>query len=635
MASLTSSDASRPAPDPADSVTPEAGGEPLPADGGSDAELWRNFFGAGDDAQFFELFPPLVARQIEGVRQLALFRLTGAGQPPAVTAWPRGTPVDSLSELAGLALADGRPMLRQLRTIAGPTRLIAAPVVMDEAASAVLVAAIAVAAGEPEDQPARQLRQLQWSLGWLRERLGSGRGAGLRLERDRTRRVMDLLATVLDRQGFRAAALAAATDLAVAFGASRVSIGFRRFGSVRVEAISHSATFSRRVKLVQRIGRAMDEAVDQRSFIRYPTAPGELVFATAHAELAGDSRSGSILTIPIFVVDAYEGAVVLERAGDAGFDDATVTDASAVVAAIGAVLHEKRLNDRWLIVKAVDAAGRQLGRLFGPRYLGRKLVALIFVAIVVALSLWTEPFHVVANAQLEPLERRAVVSAYDGYVQSARARAGDVVKQGDELAALEDRELSLERLRWVTEKQQHQYEYDRALAARDLANINVVKAQIEQADAQIALIDEQISRTVLTAPFDGLVVRGDLSQRIGASVSRGETLFELAPASRYRVVADVGERDIASLAPGQSGEVVFAALPDQPISIVIDRITPVASERDATGFRVEATIDGDVSRLRPGMTGVARVGLDRQPVIAIWMRPFLDWLGLLWWRLVP
>lgn len=603
-------------------------------DPSSDAQLWRSFLAASTDEQFFELFPALVARQIAGARQVALFRRAEGGGVASV--WPIGTSVDNLAELVGLVFTDGRPMLRTGRNIGGATRIIAVPLAMNAATVAVLVATIAVGASDAGDLPARQVRELQWSLGWLRDRLGTGASASLKLERDRTRRVLDVLGAVVDRSGFRPAALAAVTDLAIAFGASRVSLGFRRWGSSRVEAISHSASFSRRAKLVQLIGRAMDEAIDQRSLIRYPTAQDELVFAAAHAELAADAKGGSVLTVPIFIVDAYEGAFVFERSSGATFDAETITQLSAAVAATGPVLYEKRLNDRWLIVKAWDATILQLRRLLGPGYLGRKLAALIVLAVVATLSFWTETFHVVANAQLEPVERRAIVSSYDGYVQSAKARAGDVVKAGDELAALEDRELNLERLRWVTEKQQHQYEYDRALAARDLANINVVKAQIEQADAQIALIDEQISRTVLTSPFDGLVVRGDLTQRIGASVSRGETLFELSPLSRYRVVADVGERDIARLAPGQTGEVVFAALPDQPIPIVIDRITPVASEEQGqSGFRVEASLSGDVERLRPGMTGVARIELDRQPLIAIWTRPFLDWLGLLWWRILP
>ena len=98
----------------------------------------------------------------------------------------------------------------------------------------------------------------------------------------------------------------------------------------------------------------------------------------------------------------------------------------------------------------------------------------------------------------------------------------------------------------------------------------------------------------------------------------------------------IRDSDIGSLQLGQKGEVVFASMPELPIPITIDRITPVATDRaDGSGFRIEASLEGDLTRLRPGMTGVARVAIDRQPLIAIWTRPFLDWLGLLWWRLVP
>lgn len=380
----------------------------------------------------------------------------------------------------------------------------------------------------------------------------------------------------------------------------------------------------------------MDEAIDQKSILRYPPSPEDVVFTTAHAALAAAHRGGNILTVPLLVVDTFAGAICFERPAEQPFDEDTVRLLSVVAAALGPVLTEKRRNDRWLVVKAWDSFTQQLARLLGPGHLGRKAVGLLAVVVVAVLSFWTDTFHVIADTQLEPAERRAIVSAYDGYVQTAAARAGDLVRAGQELASLEDRELSLERLRWVTERQQHQFEYDRALAAGQPANINIVRSQIDQADAQIRLIDEQIARTRLIAPFDGLVVRGDLSQRIGASVGRGETLFELSPLSGYRVVLNVGERDIGDLALGQPGEVVFSSLPEEPVPIVIDRITPVALDlATGTGFRVEATVSGDLSRLRPGMTGVTRVAIDQRPVIAIWMRPFLDWLGLLWWRLVP
>lgn len=606
-----------------------------PAVPASEASLWQQLLSGSEPGAFVSAFLALQARQLPGTRTSAVFAVEGRGLV-LLGVYPSGAPVVDLENIAGLALAEGRPVLRQAGRGSRLVRLIGYPVETGGKVTSVAVVVLDGAAADDPEAPARQLRALQWSTAWLREHLQRGGEAAVRAERDRSRATLELLATVVDREDFRTAALAAVTEMALRFECSRVSLGFVRWGKAKVGAISHTSSFSGRVQLIQEIGAAMDEAIDQRAILRYPPAPDDVVFTTAHAALSATHRSGNILTVPLLVVDAFVGAVTFERPADQPFDEETVRLLSVVAAALGPVLTEKRRNDRWLIVKMWDSLVGQLGKLLGPGHLTRKAVALGLVAVVAVLSFWTDTFHVVADATLEPAQRRAVVSAYDGYVQTASARAGDMVKSGQELASLEDRELSLERLRWVTERQQRQYEYDRALAGNEPANINIARSQIDQADAQIKLIDEQIGRTRLVAPFDGLVVNGDLSQRIGASVQRGETLFELSPLSGYRVVVTVSERDIATLQIGQAGEVVFASLPDEPMPITVDRITPVAlqmSERN--GFRVEATVTGDLSRLRPGMTGVARVAIDRRPVIAIWTRPFLDWLGLLWWRLVP
>jgi RND family efflux transporter MFP subunit len=601
----------------------------------SDGALWQQLLTGNEPGAFVAAFLALQARQLPGTRTSAVFAVEGKGLVP-LGIYPPGAPVIDLENLAGLALAEGRPVLRQAGRGSRLVRLIGYPVETGGKITSVAVVVLDGGASDDAEAPARQLRALQWSTAWLREHLQRGGETAVRAERDRSRATLELLATVVDREDFRTAALAAVTEMALRFSCSRVSLGFVRWSKAKVSAISHSSSFSGRVQLIQEIGAAMDEAIDQRAILRYPPAPEDVVFTTAHATLSATHRSGNILTVPLLVVDSFVGAITFERPADEPFDEETVRLLSVVAAALGPVLTEKRRNDRWLIVKMWDSFVAQLGKLLGPGHLARKAVALALVVAVVGLSFWSDTFHVVADAQLEPAERRAVVSAYDGYVQTAAARAGDMVKSGQELASLEDRELNLERLRWVTERQQHQYEYDRALAGSEPANINIVRSQIDQADAQIKLIDEQISRTRLVAPFDGLVVSGDLSQRIGASVARGETLFELSPLSGYRVVVIVSERDIAELKVGQPGEVVFASLPDEPMPITIDRITPVALQTsDRSGFRVEATVTGDLTRLRPGMTGVARVAIDKQPVIAIWTRPFLDWIGLLWWRLVP
>ena len=73
---------------------------------------------------------------------------------------------------------------------------------------------------------------------------------------------------------------------------------------------------------------------------------------------------------------------------------------------------------------------------------------------------------------------------------------------------------------------------------------------MEQADAQVALIEKQLSRVQVAAPFDAVVVSGDLSQSLGVPVERGDVLFELAPLRGYRVILEVEERDIGQLQVG-------------------------------------------------------------------------------------
>ncbi|WP_132250995.1 efflux RND transporter periplasmic adaptor subunit, partial [Methylobacterium segetis] len=330
------------------------------------------------------------------------------------------------------------------------------------------------------------------------------------------------------------------------------------------------------------------------------------------------------------------GAVTLERPGERPFLPETIGLIAATCAAVGPVLEAKRQNDRWLVVKAGDAAAGLARRIVGPNRTGLKLALAGLGVLALALSLVEAEYRVTADARVEGLVRRSVVASYDGYLKAAQVRAGDTVRQGDLLASLEDRDLALERLRWVTERQQRTYEYDKALATRQPATINVVKSQIEQAEAQIRLLDEQLARARFVAPFDGLIVSGDLSQAIGGAIGRGQVLFEIAPLDAYRVVLSVDERLIADLRAGQRGQMLASSLPEEPQALTVQTITPVAEARNGRNlFRVEGRITQGSTRLRPGMEGIAKVDVERRLLVWIWARPLVDWARLTLWHWIP
>ena len=174
------------------------------------------------------------------------------------------------------------------------------------------------------------------------------------------------------------------------------------------------------------------------------------------------------------------------------------------------------------------------------------------------------------------------------------------------------------------------------MAQADRGAMGVLAAQVNQAEAQFALVDEKLARAQLTAPFDGVVVSGDLSQLIGTPVEQGRTLFEVAPLEGFRVVLQVDDRDIAWLAVGQRGELVLSSLPDRVLPFTVNSVTSVATQHDGRNvFRVEAQVQGAPPRLRPGMEGVGKVVVGKRSLLWIWTHGFFDWLRLTLWTWAP
>jgi RND family efflux transporter MFP subunit len=260
-------------------------------------------------------------------------------------------------------------------------------------------------------------------------------------------------------------------------------------------------------------------------------------------------------------------------------------------------------------------------------------------AVAAAAFLWFAKgdYRVTADASLEGKIQRALAAPVAGYLSEAQSRAGDVVKAGQLMAKLDDRDLRLERLKWATQRAKQQREYSEALAKQELAKAQVLRTQIEQADAQLTLVDEQISRLRITAPFDGVVVSGDLSQQLGAPVERGNVLFEVAPLNEYRIVLKVDERDIIAVRPGLSGELALSSMPQRGFAFRVEKITPVSTAQEGKNFfRVEARpVEEDIEALRPGMQGVAKITIDQRRLAWIWSHKVVHWIRMFVWSWWP
>jgi RND family efflux transporter MFP subunit len=602
-----------------------------------DQALWKQFREAASPAEFARAWLALQCRFIDS----AACGVVVLGEPEVgpfapAACWPEQEAVGAeLSAAAERAMAERRGVVLGPgeQSAAGDNSSVAWPLFVDER----LYGVVAVSLTSARHNVRNVMRQLQWGAAWIEVLLRREQSRGDELQRDRTTTAFDMVAAVLEQERFQGACNAVVTELAMRLDCDPVSIGFLTRGRIVVKGISHAAQFGRRMNLIRDIATAMDEAVDQQAVVLYPAREDWKYRVTrAHTELAGAHQAGAILTIPLHSRGRVFGALTFERAPGKTFDEADVELCDAVASIIGPILDEKRQNDRNIFRKIGDSAWVQLRRLLGPRYFGRKLATAIAIAVVVFFALVTGDYRVTSPAVLEGRVQRTIVAPFDGYLATQHVRAGEIVQAGQLLATLDDRDLALERIRWSTERRQHLTEYDQALAKQERAESNIISTQIEQAEAQVALLDEQLSRTRIKAPFDGIIVSGDLSQSVGVALERGQELFKIAPLHQYRLILEVDESDIGNIQPGQEGRLRLASLPELSMAYVVERITPVAEQEEGRNyFRVESELNESSERLRPGMEGIAKTRVEDRLLIRIWTEKLVDWLRLTLWKWLP
>jgi RND family efflux transporter MFP subunit len=569
---------------------------------------------------------------IPGTRRAALFsgEETDSDYPVAIACWPQGVEEsDGLRVAAARALSQNRPVVGCDKRPTGETASlslnIACPVLVEGQTYGV----IAVELENSDEQRQRAvLQMLQWGSLWLQFVLQRDESSS-----DVPIRVLGIVAGALEPTAFRAAATTTATALASTLQCERVSIGILEGERVALKALSNSANFDRRANLVRDLEQAMAEALDQQSALQYPAdKAGRNHVLTAHATLCEQHRSGSILSLPLASGDKLVGAITFERAHNQVIDRETREQCEVLASLLGPILELKRQGERSLAGQARDSARKILGSLFGPGHIGAKSLACSAGAVLLALSLLNGEYRATGTAVLEGSIQRVVVTPMDGFIKSASVRPGDIVKAGQVLGALDDQELRLELLRWSGQRAQLQKEYREALGNRERTRVGILSAEIAQADAQMQLLEAQLSRTEFVAPYDGVVVSGDLSQEFGAPVERGRVLFTVAPLNSYRVVVQVEEQEVFDIAPGQRGQLVLAARPNETLELTVESITPVSTARDGHNyFRVEAGLDAPTNELRPGMQGVAKISIDQRKLIWIWTHRLIDWLRLWSW----
>ena len=449
---------------------------------------------------------------------------------------------------------------------------------------------------------------------------------------------LDLLVLLNDRKRFMAAAMTVCNELARHLACNRVSLGWLKGNYLRLEAISHTEKFERKMDAVRRLETVMEECLDQDCEIVVPPSDEADFVAREHGQFARETDDAALCSAPLRVDGKPVAVVTCERGGDQPFSDSDVALLRLCVDQVSRRLDDLHRTDRWFGARWVAWSREKLGRLIGVEHTGAKLVAIIVCAVLAFLIFGRMEYRVEAPFTVRSDVVAYVPCPYDGYIADVHVRIGDVVKKGAPLLDLDTRDLLLEKATQQAERNRWRQERERARANDSPAEMRIAQARLEQVETQLELLEHRLAQATLAAPKTGIVVRqeaeGELTSRIGAPVRRGDTLVKIASLEELYAECRVDERDVQQVAPGATGQVAFAGNPEEKIPIQVVRVDPSAEAREEGNAFVTRCrfADADTAHYRPGMTGVSKINAGRRSILWIFTHRTLDFLRMkLWW----
>jgi len=212
---------------------------------------------------------------------------------------------------------------------------------------------------------------------------------------------------------------------------------------------------------------------------------------------------------------------------------------------------------------------------------------------------------VAANLMVE--QDIAVTTRVSGVVESIQADRGAEVRKGQPLATLDQREFELDRRSAAETLKLSQFELQRSQELYQQKLISEAELQQKKAAFELAQVEFErakltIDRSVIRAPFDGVVV--DRFVRVGQKVlvDESQPLFKIMAFEPLLARAYLPEAALRRVKVGEEVAVTATEFPDARATGRVSFVSPVIDPASGS-VQVIVRIPRDGRRmLRPGMS---------------------------------
>ena len=445
-------------------------------------------------------------------------------------------------------------------------------------------------------------------------------------------RALEVLATVNASRKFIPATMALVNEVAARFNASRVCLGWVSQHYIKLCAMSGTDQFERKVQVVQRLEAAMEECRDQEEEIILPAPDGADSISRDHQTYLQESGVLSLMSVPLRFDGAVCAVLTLERE-DQPFTIEEAIGLRVIADQTAAGLSELKLANRWFGHRWADCAKDLCAKALGPRHTWMKIGAVTLGIFLAGAAFFPYTYRVKATFIVEPDSLALMPVPFDGFIDEVNVRPGDEITAGTIMVSMDDGELRVEKVRALADLRRFLAEAEQAEAKGNLGEYRVAKELAGQADARLQLADYRLVRADIRAPFDGVLVEGDLRERLGAPVNQGEVLMKFSRLDGLFLEIELPERDIDLLDGSNLGQAAFASRPDVRFPTEIERIEPSAvAGQGANYFVIRAGIDAeDIDWMRPGMTGVAKLDAGKRTLLWRATHRLVDFIRMTFW----
>ncbi len=308
-----------------------------------------------------------------------------------------------------------------------------------------------------------------------------------------------------------------------------------------------------------------------------------------------------------FAPDSREGALLFTRA--APWAEADV----AIPARLGQIY-----GLSW------TALGRKSRSRLTPKkraLIGTSLIALALIGLIPV------PISTLAPAEIVAAKPFIVSAPMDGVIAELNVLPNMVVKKGDILARFEDTsyrneyDIAAEELA-VSTARLRQAGLSAFVDDQSKRQLAVAKAEQDLSRTRQVYAADILSRTILRAPRDGLLIYTDVKDWIGRPVATGERIMEIADPSHIEIRLEAPIHDSAALIDKAPLKLFLDSDPLRPLSGELSRSSYYASAQPGGALAYEAY--GDLSledndlRPRIGTRGVAKIYGEKAP-LAFWL----------------